>query len=160
MIPRSGFHLPMSDKNRIKLRKARGQSFYMYDNINKSLIYIFDSKQYSYDNINIDHRTLNDCLYNGKLYLNRFLFSIEPISEFCSETLIKLEELKKIILEVRSKYKSIQIKSKSIYVENINNSDLNRQFNSINEFAKFVKGDRGTIRNYVNGTKKGLYKGE
>ena len=43
---------------------------------------------------------------------------------------------------------------------NINNLNLNKQFNSINSFARFVKGDRGTIRNYVNDTKKGLYKGE
>lgn len=29
--PRSGFHLPMSEEARIKLRKLRGQVFYVYD---------------------------------------------------------------------------------------------------------------------------------
>ena len=36
----------------------------------------------AYDNVNVDHRTLNNCLYEGSLYLNRFMFSLEPISEF------------------------------------------------------------------------------
>ena len=106
--------------------------------MDKSLIYIFDSKQFAYNNININHRTLNDCLYNGKLYLNRFLFSIVSISEFNYKALIELEKLKKLIWKVRSEYKNIQIKSKRIYGENINNLKLNKQFNSINEFAKFI----------------------
>lgn len=76
IVPRSCYHLPMSEEARNKLRKIRGQAFYVFDNLSKSLIFIFDSKQYAYDNINIDHRTLNDCLYNGELYLDRFLFTL------------------------------------------------------------------------------------
>ena len=72
--PRSGFHLPMSEEARNKLRKLKGQAFYVYDTNTKTLIFIFDSKQFAYDNINIDHRTLNNCLYEGNLYLNRFFF--------------------------------------------------------------------------------------
>lgn len=87
-IPGSGFQLPMSEEARIKLRKLRGQIFYVYDTNTKTLIFIFDSKQFAYDNINIDHRTLNDCLYEGNLYLNRFMFSLEPISEFVYEPII------------------------------------------------------------------------
>ena len=78
----------MSEEARIKLRKLRGQVFflffvfvfYVYDTSTKTLIFIFDSKQFAYDNINIDHLTLNNCLYEGSLYLNRFLFSLEPLS--------------------------------------------------------------------------------
>jgi hypothetical protein len=154
-IPGSGYHKPMSEKARNKLRIMRGQMFYVYDSLNKSLIYIFESKQYAYDNINIDHRTLSNCLYNGKLYLDRFLFSLEPITEFMIEWLISLEDLKKLIKEERYKYKSKQITSKTIFVENKYNSNLNKQFNSIGEFARFVKGDRGTIRSYLNGKKIG-----
>jgi hypothetical protein len=67
----------MSEEARIKLRKLRGQVFYVYDTSTKTLIFIFDSRkwQFAYDNINIDHRTLNNCLYEGYLYLNRFMFS-------------------------------------------------------------------------------------
>ena len=97
----SGFHLPMSEEARIKLRKIRGQVFYVYDTSTKTLIFIFDSKQFAYDNINIDHRTLNNCLYEGSLYLNRFMFSLEPISEFVYESIISLNELKTLIKEQR-----------------------------------------------------------
>lgn len=157
-IPRSGFHLPMSEEARIKLRKLRGQVFYVYDTSTKTLIFIFDSKQFAYDNINIDHRTLNDCLYEGSLYLNRFMFSLEPISEFVYESIICLNELKTLIKEQRYTQKSIKSTSKKLYVENITNPSLNREFDSIAQFANYVKGDRGTIRLYINQTK--LYRGK
>ena len=157
-IPRSGFHLPMSEEARIKLRKLRGQVFYVYDTSTKTLIFIFDSKQFAYDNINIDHRTLNDCLYEGSLYLNRFMFSLEPINEFVYEAIISLNELKTLIKEQRYTQKSIQSTSKKLYVENITNPSLNREFDSIAQFANYVKGDRGTIRLYINQTK--LYRGK
>ena len=157
-IPRSGFHLPMSEEARIKLRKLRGQVFYVYDTSTKTLIFIFDSKQFAYDNVNIDHRTLNDCLYEGSLYLNRFMFSLEPINEFVYESIINLNELKILIKEQRYTQKSIQSTSKKLNVENITNPSLNREFDSISQFAKEVKGDRGTIRSYINQTK--LYRGK
>jgi GIY-YIG catalytic domain len=160
VVPRSGYHLPMSEEARNKLRKIRGQAFYVYDNLSKSLIFIFDSKQFAYNNINIDHRTLDDCLYSGKLYLDRFLFTLEPILEFSFESLIEIEELKILIIEQRYKFKVKQPASKIIYVENKFNPLLNKQFNSIAEFSKSVKGDRGTIRDYVNGIKTGLYRGQ
>ena len=157
-FPRSGFHLPMSEEARKKLRKLRGQVFYVYDTSTKTLIFIFDSKQFAYDNINIDHRTLNDCLYEGSLYLNRFMFSLEPINEFVYESIISLDELKTLIKEQRYTQKSIQSTSKRLYVENITNPSLNREFDSISQFANYVKGDRGTIRLYINQTK--LYRGK
>ena len=157
-IPRSGFHLPMSEEARQKLRKLRGQVFYVYDINTKTLIFIFDSKQFAYDNINIDHRTLNNCLYEGNLFLNRFKFSLEPIQEFVYEDLITLNELKILIKEQRFTQKSIQSSSKKLFVVNVSNPYLNREFDSISQFANYVKGDRGTIRSYINKTK--LYRGK
>jgi hypothetical protein len=157
-IPRSGFHLPMSEEARQKLRKLRGQIFYVYDINTKTLIFIFDSKQFAYENINIDHRTLNNCLYEGNLFLNRFKFSLEPIQEFVYEDLINLNELKFLIKEQRYTHKSIQSTSKKIFVENVSNPSLNREFDSISQFANYVKGDRGTIRSYINQNK--LYRGK
>lgn len=159
--PRSGFHLPMSEEARIKLRKLRGQPFYVYDTLTKTLIFIgfADSKQYAYSNISIDHSTLNKCLYEGILYLNRFMFSLEPINEFVYESIISLDELKIKIKDQKYTQKSIQSSSKKIYVENITNSSLNREFDSISQFANYVKGDRGTIRIYINNNNK-LYRGK
>jgi Cytochrome C and Quinol oxidase polypeptide I/NUMOD1 domain/GIY-YIG catalytic domain len=156
-IPGSGFHLPMSQEARDKLRKLRGQKFYIYDTNTKTLIYIFDSKQFAYDNINIDHRTLNNCLIEGSLYLNRFMFSLEPVTDFVFESLINLSDLKLLIKEQRYSLKSIQSTSKKLLVENIKNPSLNREFDSIAQFANFVNGDRSTIRSYINQTK--LYRG-
>jgi hypothetical protein len=156
----SGYHKPMSEEAHLKLRKLRGKPFYVYDIQSKSLIFIFDSKQFAYDQINIDHRTLDNCLYNGELFLDKFLLSIEPINEFVFESLISLEELKILIKDQRFLLNSIQINSKSIYVENIDNPILNKKFDSISDFARSVKGDRSTIREYINGKKKGLYRGK
>jgi len=156
----SDYHLPMSEEAKDRLRKIRGQAFYIYDNLSKSLIFIFDSKQYAYDNLGIDHRTLEDCLYNGNSYLNRFLFTLEPLLEFSFESFINLEELKVLIREQRYEFKIKQLTSKIIYVENKSNSSLNRKFYSISEFARSVKGDRSTIRDYVNGKRTGLYRGQ
>lgn len=150
----------MSEEARQKLRKIRGQPFYVYDIQTKSLIFIFDSKQFAYNEINIDHRTLDNCLYNGGLFLNRFFFSIEPITEFVFESLITIESLKILIKDQRLLTKSIQHNSKPIYVENKDNSNLNKVFNSISEFARFIKGDRSTIRAYLYKNKKGLYRGK
>jgi hypothetical protein len=160
VVPRSGYYLPVSEEARNKLRKIRGQPFYVYNNLSKSLIFIFDSKQYAYNNINIDHRTLDECLYEGKLYLDRFLFTLEPLLEFSFESLLNLEELQNLIIEQRYKFKIKQPASKIISVENKYNPLLNKQFNSISEFANSVKGDRSTIRDYVNGKKTGLYRGQ
>nr|YP_009739330.1 GIY-YIG homing endonuclease [Tricholoma bakamatsutake]QIC20173.1 GIY-YIG homing endonuclease [Tricholoma bakamatsutake] len=157
-IPGSGFHLPMSEVARNKLRKFRGQVFYVYDTKTKTLIFIFDSKQFAYDNVNIDHRTLNNCLYEGNLYLNRFMFSLEPIKDFVYEAFISLKELKTLIKEQRYTQKNIQSTSKKIFVVNISNPSLNREFDSISQFAFYVKGDRGTIRSYIDQTK--LYRGK
>jgi GIY-YIG catalytic domain len=159
-VPRSGYHLPMSEEAREILRKIRGQAFYVYDNLSKTLIFIFDSKQYAYDNINLDHRTLDNCLYNGNSYLDRFLFTLEPLLEFNFESLISIEELKSLIKEQRYKFKIKQPASKMIYVENKSNPLLNKHFDSISEFARSVKGDKSTIRDYVNGKKIGLYRGQ
>ena len=158
-IPGSGFHLPMSEEARLKLRKLRGKPFYIYDTLTKSLIFIFDSKQYAYDNINISHNTLNNCLNENFLYLNRFMLSIEPIKEFVYENIISLNELINLIKEQKYSQKNIQITSKKIYVENIKNPSLNKEFESISQFSNFIKGDRGTIRKYINNKTK-LYRGQ
>lgn len=149
-----GYHGVMSEEMRNKLRKLRGIAFFVYDTKTHSLIYKFNSKQHAYDNIHINHTTLNNCLDSGMLYLNRFLFSIEPINEFPFKTFISIDSLKKLIQEIQLKNKSIQKNSKKIYAENIKQPELSRIYNSINSFAKAIKGDRSTIRLYLNSAEK------
>jgi GIY-YIG catalytic domain/NUMOD1 domain len=151
---RIGTHTPMSLEARERLRKMRGIAFFVYDTITHCLIFKFQSKQSAYDNIHINHTTLNNSLDNGILYLDRFMFSVEPITEFPFESLISLTDLINLIQEVQLKRREIQIRSKKIYAENIKQPNLSKIFNSINSFAKAVKGNRGTIRSYLNDTKK------
>jgi len=119
--------------------------------------------------LSIDHRTLNNSLNNGILYLGRFIFSLEIIEEFnsSSEFLLSLTELKNLVDSLRENYKkNIQSARKPFMAFNMlgptPSSDLCGKYNSINEFARNVKGDRGSIRQYLNGSKPegSLYKNE
>jgi hypothetical protein len=48
-----GYHAPMSEDIKNKLRKERGHNIYVYDLSIFNLIYISDSKQFLIDNINL-----------------------------------------------------------------------------------------------------------
>jgi len=71
----SGYHEPMSQEMREQLRKQKGTPVFVYDANDFTLLYIFDSKQYMVNTINIHHKTLNDCLDNGQVYLDTFFLS-------------------------------------------------------------------------------------
>jgi len=154
----NGYHTPMSQEAREKLRKLRGTPVYIYDTFTKSLIYLSDSKQWLYDTIEIHHVTLNNCLYNGNLYLNRFFLSLDIISEFPYESIISSEELRFLIKNVKDQYFPIQPASKKVLAENIIKPELTRSFSSIGEAGRILKGDRGTIRNYLSGKNSGFYR--
>jgi hypothetical protein len=154
----SGYHTPMSQAAKEALRKIRGIPIYVYDNLTKSLIFISDSKQWLYDNINIHHTTLDNCIISGKLYLNRFYLSLDVISELPYEAILTSEELLLLLETVKSQYKPNHPQSKTILAENMVNSELNNTFSSIGELAKHLKGDRSTIRRYISGRSKGLYR--
>jgi hypothetical protein len=94
----------------------------------------------------------------GSLYLNRFYLSIDLISEFPFESILNTEELVSLINTVKTQCEPNQPKSKSILAENYLNPKLNCTFSSLNKLSKYLKGDRGTIRNYLLGRSKGLYR--
>jgi hypothetical protein len=156
----SGYHKPMSTEARNILRKIRGTPIYIYDSTTKSLIFISDSKQWLYSNVGIHNISLNNCLVDGNLYLNRFLLTLDFISEFPYESILTPEELVSLIETVRSQYKPNQPKSKTILAENMVKPELNRTFSSIGELSRQLKGDKGTIRNYLLGRSKGLYRNQ
>lgn len=53
----------------------------MYDAKDFTLLYIFESKTYMYNTINIHHQTLNNCIDSGLLYLDTFFFSEDQVEE-------------------------------------------------------------------------------
>ena len=100
----SGYHEPMSQENREKLRKLRGTPVYMYSTEDFTLIHIFGSKQQAYTLINIHHNTLNDCLNSGTTYLDNFFFSLDLIEESPKTNLIDTNELKSLVLDIREQH--------------------------------------------------------
>lgn len=153
----NGYHTPMSEE---ALRQLRGTPIYIYDIITKSLIFVSDSKQWLYDSIKIHHVSLNNCLSNGTLYLNRFFFSLDIISEFPFESIINSNELILLVENVRSQYMPNQPASKNVLAENVHHPELTKTFTSIGELSRQLKGDRGTIKNYLKGKSSGLYRGQ
>lgn len=154
----SGKSYPMSEKAINRLRKERGKSFFVYDLTTATLLHIFESKTFAQLKMHIDHRTLNDCLTNVTLYLGRFVLTLEILPEMHSnlDSLMPLEELTSLIDSLRIKHRIVSQSSKKSFIAiNIQNpsSPLAGEYNSINEFAKAVDGDRSTIRDYINGNK-------
>lgn len=154
----NGYHSPMSQEARDLLRKLRGTPIYIYDTITKSLIYMSDSKQWLYTNIGIHHVSLDNCISNGNLYLNRFYLTLDFISEYPYENILSSNRLISLIESVRVQYNPKQPASKSVIAENIIKPELTRSFTSIGEASRYLKGDKGTIRKYLEGKSSGLYR--
>lgn len=156
----SGYHEPASQEIREKLRKQRDIPIYMYNIIDLSLIYIFDSKQYTYDCINIHHKTLSDCLNEDSIYLDNFFFSLDLIEESTKMNLLSLEELKSLVNNKREIYIIKHPKAKTILAEFKDEPTKNLIFDSLNSLASHLKGDRQIIRSYLKGNKSGYYRGK
>jgi len=54
--------------------KDWGARIYLYNSKYMALLYIFLTKESTYEGINIDHRTLTKCLVYGNIYLETFFF--------------------------------------------------------------------------------------
>lgn len=156
----SGSHLPMSLEIREKLRKERGSPVFIYDSNDFTLLHIFDSKQHMYNSINIHHKTLNNCLDTGLLYLDFFFFSLDRIEESLNIKLLTLDEIKALVKEKRDSHLIKHPAAKMILAEFKDDPNLNKIFNSLGSLAKELKGDRQVIREYLNGTKSGYYRGK
>lgn len=156
----SGYHSPMSQEMREKLRKQRGTPVYMYDVKYFTLLYVFESKQQIYDSINMHHNTLNDCLNIGNIYLDAFFFSLDLIEESTDTNLLNLDKIKSLVSDKRDVYDVKHPAAKAILAEFKDEPKKNLEFNSLNSLAKHLKGDRQVIREYLKGEKSGYYRGK
>lgn len=156
----SGYHEPMNQEIREKLRKERGIAIFIYNAIDFTLLYIFESKQHMYDSINIHHNTLNDCLNLGTIYLDTFFFSLDLIEESTKTNILTLDEIKTLVNDKRNVYKIKHPAAKAILAEFKDDSSKNLEFNSLNSLAIHLKGDRQVIREYLKGEKSGYYRGK
>lgn len=156
----SGYHEPMSQEIRDKLRKQRGTAVYLYSVDDFSLLYIFESKQHMYNSINIHHTTLNDCLTIGNLYLDTFFFSLDLIEESTKTNLLYLDKIQSLVKDKRDTYNFKHPSAKAILAEFKDDSSKNLEFSSLNSLASHLKGDRNVIREYLKGIKSGYYRGK
>lgn len=158
----TGYLEPMSMEWKIYLRELRGTPVYVYDIATSNLVHMFDSKTYLYKMLSMDHRTLDKFLASGKPFLNRFVFSLEAITNFSVDALLTIEDLQLIFLQERTnRDSSITARSRSVLAENIKNPKLSAKFSSINACAAALKADRGTIRSYLSGSStKNYYRGQ
>lgn len=151
----SGYHEPMSLEIRDRLRKQRGTPVYIYNVEDFTLLYIFESKQHMYDSINIHHKTLNNCLNEGAIYLDTFFLSIDQIEESEGINFLTLNQIKELIIEKRKVYSVKHPASISILAEFKDDSSKNLLFSSLRSLANHLKGDRKTIREYLKGKRSG-----
>ena len=156
----SGYHTPMSEEIRNRLRKQRGISIYVYSANDFTLLYVFESKQHMYDSVNIHHTTLNDCLNLGTLYLDAFFFSLDLIEESTKTNLISLDKINNLVKDKRDIYNIKHPAAKAILAEFKDDSSKNLEFDSLNSLAKYLKGDRQVIREYLKKIKTGYYRGK
>lgn len=156
----SGYHEPMNQEVRDKLRKQRGTPIYIYNVEDFTLLYIFESKQHMCDTINIHRKTLNNCLNLGDIYLDTFFFSLDFIEESTETNLLGLEEIKELVSNKRDIYIVKHPASKGILAEFKDDSSKNLLFPSLNSLANHLKGDRQVIRGYLSGNKSGYYRGK
>lgn len=156
----SGYHEPMSQEIRDRLRKQRGKPVYVYSSDDFTLSYVFESKQHMYDSINIHHTTLNDCLTLGTLYLNAFFFSLDLIEESTKTNLLSLDKIQILVKDKRDLHNVKHPAAKGILAEFKDDSSQNLVFDSLNSLAKHLKGDRCVIREYLKGNKSGYYRGK
>lgn len=156
----SGYHEPMGQEIRERLRKQRGIPVYVYNTDDLALLYVFESKQHMYDSISIHHNSLNDCLNLGNLYLDTFFFSLDLIEESTITNILTLDEIKSLVSDKRDKYLIKQPAAKSILAEFKDDSSKNLEFYSLNSLANHLKGDRKVIRDYLKGNKLGYYRGK
>jgi hypothetical protein len=155
----SGYHEPMSQEIRDRLRKQRGTPVYFYSADNFTLLYVFQSKQEMYNSINIHHVTLNDCVALGRLYLDAFFVSLDIIEE-SQIKLFNLDQIKSLVKDKRNIYNVKHPAAKAILAEFKDDTRKNLELNSLNSLANKLKGDRQVIREYLKGNKSGYYRGK
>ena len=155
----SGHHDPMSQEIRDKLRKERGINIFMYDYETLTLLYIFESKQQMYSSIGTHHKTLNDCLDLGTLYLDYFFLSLDLL-ETEQTNLLTLDQIKTLVENKREIHRFNHPTARAILAEFKDDVGKYLEFNSLNSLARYFKGDRKVIRDYLNGNKSGYYRGK
>jgi len=156
----TGYHEPMSEYWRNYFRLVRGTKVFIYDLTSSQLILKSNSIQFLIDYAHLHRATINYYATTAEVLLRRFLISFEPISEMVNESLMELHKFVDLLNSHRADNSVLaQPDRKPIFAENVLHPELSKEYASIAEFSRAVKGDRGTIRQYISGQRSGqLYR--
>lgn len=149
----SGYHEPISEVMRIKLREERGTGFFVYDTLTQGLLFHFSSIKHACDVLHIHRSTVNSCLTTGKLLMDRFILTPQILDQYPHDLSLSLQDLQQLIAEVPHKSYAV-----GLLAENVLHPGLTASYASITEFARVTGGDRGTIRKYINSPTGKLYR--
>jgi GIY-YIG catalytic domain/NUMOD1 domain len=155
----SGYHEPLTQEMRERLCKQKGTPIYVYEAESLTLLHVFDSKQYMYNKISIHHKSLQNCLDIGTIYLDYFFLSLDLL-ETENIKLLTLDEIKTLVDIKRELHKYKHPAAKAILAEYKDDVSKNLEFDSLNNLAKYLKGDRQVIREYLKGNKSSYYRGK
>lgn len=156
----TGYHEPMSEYWRNYFRLVRGTKVFIYDLTTSQLIFKSNSIQFLIDFAHLHRATINYYATTSEVLLRRFLISFEPISEMVNDSLIELHKFVDLLNSSRAENSVLaQPDRKPIFAENVLHPELSKEYASIADFSRAVKGDRGTIRQYISGQRSGqLYR--
>jgi hypothetical protein len=115
----SGYHELMGQEIREKFRKLRERPIYVYEAKSLCLLYIFESKQHMYNMVNINNKTLNDCLDLGTLYLDHFFLSLDAGAalESMNVKLLTMDVMKNLVKTKRDLHITKHLAAKAILAE-------------------------------------------
>jgi hypothetical protein len=148
----------IKESNLLGIHEQQNTKIYLYLEENYKLIYIFKSKEEVYNKFKMHKKTLKKCLEEGKLYLNKYLFTEELLKEDEEDfQQITWEELEKLVI-MEKDVESHHPKNKMIYAINIRNKNLTRKYQSINDLVRQIKGKKIIIKEYLKGTREGYYR--
>ena len=100
-------------------------------------------------------------LDTNKKFLGRYIFSTKAIPEINVDNILTEKDLQLNFQETRADFDRVdrQIdRNKAVFCENTKNPNLSISFRSLSEASRGLKGDRSTIRDYLNGKSIGLYR--
>jgi len=140
--------------------KGRGTKVFIYDLPSSQLIFKYNSIQFLVDFAHLHRATINYYATTGEVLLGRFIISFEPISEKVNDYLMELHKFVDLLSSTRAQNNILAQPDRiPIFADNVLHPELSKEYASIADFSRAVKGDRGTISQYISGQRSGqLYR--
>lgn len=153
----SRYNQVMQSQTYEKFINNRSHSIAVYS-ITNELLWVFKTKQFCTNAMNIHHSTLGKCINTKTIYLNSFRFSVTNLTNGTYKNLDDFLDLVKDKRKQFESYKHRNKKAQKVHMQHINNPDLSRTFESQRDCAKFLKADRETIRKYIKNPELGYFR--